>query len=218
MRFYVYNWPTLSAIALLALTFYMGLWGHDQVDTVTLILIYAFMALLAHQCEEYILPGGAQVTLNAFYGATEEDYDRYPINAANGALINTVGFVFYLSAIIFPHAIWLGLAVVFFGFVELLVHGIPLNLKVKNWYNPGLATSVFLFLPIGVYYIAHVIGEGLVSGSDWLWAVVALAVAGGVGLGFPIMGLRNRDTKYPFTPDQLNKFHMVDKLKARGVV
>ena len=82
------------------------------------------MALLAHQVEEYIFPRGAQIGLNVFYGATKVDFDRYPINAANGAYINTIGLIFYLLAVLFPQTIWLGLAVVLFGFVELLVHGI----------------------------------------------------------------------------------------------
>jgi hypothetical protein len=217
MRWYVYNWPNLSAVAFVALAFIMGLWGHAHVDTVTLILIYNFMALLAHQCEEYIMPGGAQIVLNVFYGG-KTDYDRYPINAANGALINFTGFVFYGAAIVFSHAIWLGLATVLFGFIELIVHGVPLNIAAKSWYNPGLATSVFLFLPVGIYYITYVSGLGLLSGRTWLGGVVALVVAGLIGLGIPIYGLRNRDTEYPFTSEQLNKFHMVEKFKTRGLV
>jgi len=217
MRWYVYNWPKLSAVALVALTFGMGLWGHDRVNTVTLILIYTFMALLAHQCEEYLMPGGVPIFINLLYGA-KDDWDRYPINAASGAYINFAGFVFFGVAIVFPHAIWLGLAVMLFGFVEVLVHGGPVNIKSKSWYNPGLATAIFLFLPIGIYYIAYVTRHGLISDGDWLRSVIALLVAAALGLGVPILGFRNRNTKYGFTPDQLNRFHMLDRLKERGVI
>jgi len=217
MRWYVYNWPNLSAVVLVALSFVMGLWGHDRVDTLTLILIYSFMALLAHQCEEFLVPGGVPAFLNVMYGG-KKDYDRYPINAANGALINIAGFVFYLGAIVFPHAIWLGVATMFFGFVEVLVHGVPMNIKSKGWYNPGLATAIFLFLPIGIYYIVYVTQHDLISGGDWLWGALALVVAAALGLGIPLVGLKNRNSKYAFTSEQLNRFHMLDKLKQRGVI
>lgn len=218
MKWYIYNWPIISAIMFVALIFLMGLWGIFYLDTLSLILVYQFMALLAHQCEEYIFPGGAQAGINILYGADRDNCDRYPINAANGALINTIGFAFYIAAITFPQATWLGLAIALFGFIELIIHGIPLNLKLKSLYNPGLATSICLFLPLGIYYIVYVTGENQVSGADWLWALVTLAVGGGIGLGYPILGLRNRNTHYPFMPEQMNKFRMMDKLKMRKVI
>ena len=217
MRWFIYNWPKFAAITFVALAFIMGLWGRDRLDTITLILIYNFMALLAHQCEEYVLPGGVQIVLNVMYGGKKE-YDRYPGNTANGALINVLGIAFFLAATIFPQAIWLGLATMLFGFIELLVHGLPMNITSRSWYNPGLATSIFLFLPIGIYYITYVTSMGLLSGADWLRSALTVVVAGAVIVGFPLFGLKNRNTKYPITQEQLNKFHMVEKFKARGII
>lgn len=53
------------------------------------------------------------------------------------------------------------------------------------------------------------------------WATerfLTVVVAGAVIVGFPLFGLKNRNTKYPITQEQLNKFHMVEKFKARGII
>ena len=93
-----------------------------------------------------------------------------------------------------------------------------MNITSRSWYNPGLATSIFLFLPIGIYYITYVTSMGLLSGADWLRSALTVVVAGAVIVGFPLFGLKNRNTKYPITQEQLNKFHMVEKFKARGII
>ncbi|WP_409348334.1 HXXEE domain-containing protein [Paenibacillus glucanolyticus] len=61
-----------------------------------------------------------------------------------------------MAAIIFPDAIWLGLVTMYFGFSQILMHGIVMNRKLKSFYNPGLAASIFLHGPIGVYYTWYV--------------------------------------------------------------
>ena len=69
----------------------MGFWD-TQYSPLQVILIYSFMALLAHQFEEYVLPGGAPVVLNvAFYGE-KKDYDRFPGNKQNCMVVNTLAY------------------------------------------------------------------------------------------------------------------------------
>ncbi|WP_294981220.1 hypothetical protein [uncultured Microbacterium sp.] len=34
----------------------------------------------------------------------------------------------------------------------------------------------------------------------------------------PVQGLKNRNTRYVLSEEEMNRFHMLDKLKARGVV
>jgi hypothetical protein len=46
------------------------------------------MALLAHQFEEYALPGGEPLVLNAAFYGEKKDSDRYPGNQLNGMLVN----------------------------------------------------------------------------------------------------------------------------------
>lgn len=218
MKWYSHHWYYLATIALIALTFIMGLWGYRHVGTLSLILIYSFMALLAHQAEEYVLPGGAQIILNAALYGEKRDYDRFPGNALNASIVNTGAYVFYLAAIVFSHAIWLGLATMFFGFFQVLGHGIQMNIKSKGWYNPGFATALFLHLPIGIYYITHVTSEEPITALDWLWGALMFIVAIALTVVLPVQGMKKRNNDYPFTSEELNRFGMLDKLTARGVI
>ena len=47
VNFYRNNWYNLAGVACLALAFYMGFWGEGYTE-LQVILIYSFMALLAH--------------------------------------------------------------------------------------------------------------------------------------------------------------------------
>lgn len=218
LKWYGHNWYKIGAVALIALTFLTGLWWYSLVDTLTLILIYNLLAVLAHQTEEYLFPGGAQVVLNAGFYGEKKDYDRYPGNALSSGVVNTLAWGFYVAAIIFSQAIWLGLALMLFGFFQVIGHGGQMNIKTKGWYNPGLATAICIHLPVGIYYIAYVTQHGLATGTDLLWGAVTFVVVIAVTVALPVQGLKSRDSDYPFTPEELNKFGMLDKLKARGVI
>ena len=217
LNFYRNNWYYIAGVVCLALAFYMGFWG-SAYSPLQVILIYSFMALLAHQFEEYVLPGGAPVVLNvAFYGE-KKDYDRYPGNKQNCMAVNTLAYPFYIAPIVYPDLIWLGLATMLFGFMQVLGHGVRMNMKGKTLYNPGLATAIFLHLPIGIYYIRYVMDHGLVSGHDWLYAVIALAVAAVLIVLLPVMGMKDRNTPYAFSQQELARFSMVEKYRNRGVL
>lgn len=46
-----------------------GFWGHEQLSTIQIILMYSLVALAIHQFEEYVFPGGAPLVINkATYG------------------------------------------------------------------------------------------------------------------------------------------------------
>ena len=217
VNFYRNNWYNLAGVACLALAFYMGFWGEGYTE-LQVILIYSFMALLAHQFEEYVLPGGAQVSLNvAFYGE-KKDYDRFPGNKQSCMLVNTLSYPFYIVAIFYPEQIWLGLAVMFFGFMQFPGHAILMNLRGKTWYNPGLATTILLFLPLGIYYIWYVTSHGLVTGQDYLYATLAFIAAAVVIVALPVQLLKNRNSPYPMTREDMARFNMIEKYIAKGVL
>ena len=136
ISFYRDNWYRIGGVAFVALAFVMGFWGH-ACSPLQVILVYSFLALLAHQFEEYELPGGATVVLNvAFYGE-KRDFDRYPGNKQNCMLVNSLAYLFYVVPIVFPQLVWLGLAMMFFGFFQVLGHGITMNVKGKTLVQPG---------------------------------------------------------------------------------
>lgn len=99
------NWFYVGGVVFAALAFAMGFWGHDHLSHLVVILVYSFMALLAHQFEEYVLPGGAPMVLNAAFYGEKKDYDRYPGNQRNCLMVNLLAYPFYIAAIAWPGAI-----------------------------------------------------------------------------------------------------------------
>lgn len=55
-----------------------------------------------------------------------------PGNRLSMAVVNTIAWLVCAAAIAFPGAIWLGLATMFFGFCQVLGHGIQMNPKTKG--------------------------------------------------------------------------------------
>lgn len=217
INFYRNNWYNIAGIACLSLAFVMGFWSY-LFSTIQIILIYSLMALLAHQFEEYVLPGGAPLVLNtAFYGE-KKAYDRFPGNKQNCMIVNTLAYPFYILPIYIPEQIWLGLATMYFGFFQVVGHGIIMNIRGKTWYNPGLATAVFLHLPIGIYYIQYVNKNYSVTCSDYLLSAFAFVIALVVIVVLPVQLLKNPHSPYPFSPEELSKFSMLKKYIAKGVI
>lgn len=215
---YVRNWYNVGAVLFAGLAFWMVVWGGSRLDQLSVILVVSLMALFCHQFEEYRLPGGAGIIINiATYGETK-DYDRYPGNTLSMVIVNTVAWFVYVAAVVFPGAIWLGLATMFFGFFQVLGHGIQMNIRTKGWYNPGLATAVLLHLPIGIWYIVYISQHGLGAGWDYLWGAVGVVGIFALTVILPVQGLKDRNTRFALSEEEMNRFGMVDKLRARGVI
>jgi len=215
---YARNWYNVGAVLFAGLAFWMIFWGGASLDRLSVILVASLMALFCHQFEEYRLPGGAPIIINI---ATYDElvlYDRYPGNTLSMVVVNTTAWVIYAAAIMFPGAIWLGLATMYFGFLQVLGHGIQMNIKTKGWYNPGLATALFLHLPIGIYYIVYLNQHQLASGWDYLWGTLGVIGIMLVTVIAPVQGLKDRNTRYALTEEEMNRFGMLDKLTARGVI
>lgn len=122
----------------------------------------------------------------------------------------TFAYGFYLLPVFFPDVIWLGLAPVLVGLiVQLLGHAIYVNLKIRSFYSPGVATTVFGHVPIGVIYIYYILANDLVSTWDWVFAVVYMSIA--LFLIFYIIEQRllgGEDSPYAFTEDELKRFEV----------
>jgi hypothetical protein len=125
--------------------------------------------------------------------------DRYPLNA-NQCMISNVflTYPFYIIAIFFPNAIWLGLAVVGLGLFQVIAHCVFENMMLKRFYNPGCATALLLFLPLGVYYISYVRTNHLATRGDLVAGSIGTLAAILVLFLLPILLLRKKDSKYPF--------------------
>lgn len=206
MNSYRHNWYYIGGILFVALSFFMGFWGGDF-SPIQVILIFSFMAMLAHQVEEYAFPGGFPTMSNKVMFGEKDAPDRYPLNA-NQCLISNVAltYPFYVLAICFPNLIWLGLAQVGLGLFQTFAHVIAIPLKQKRLYNPGFATNIFLFWPIGAYYIWYVVNHGLAASGDFVRGFLGTLGAGLLLFLLPIVLLRSRDSKYPFSEAEMKRF------------
>jgi hypothetical protein len=213
LNFYRHNWYYVGAILFAAISFFMGFWG-DVFSPLQKILVYNFLALLAHQFEEYAYPGGFPAIFNIAVFHEKEVPERYPLNA-NQVLITNVflAYPIYIAPIIWPKVIWLGIAVMLFGMLQLVVHGIIINLRLKSLYNPGLATTVLLFWPIGIYYIWFVVTNNLASAGDFVIGGVGAVVAAAVTIQLPIKLLADKQSRYPFSEAEMGGFAKL-KLQA----
>ena len=129
-----------------------------------------------------------------------------PLNQNASMVANLIfAYGFYLLPVFFPSSIWLGLAPVLVGsIIQFISHGIYTNIKLKYFYNPGVAATVFGHIPIGVIYIYYIVANNLVDLWGWLFAVVYMAVF--MFLVFFIIEqklLGDKNSPYPFDQDQM---------------
>jgi hypothetical protein len=213
MKFFRRHWYEIGGIiAIGAIAYLVFAW--NQMDIIDRLLLMSFIAILAHQYEEYGFPGGEPAIMNMALQNSDLP-DRYPLNQ-NSALITNVlvAYTVYLLPVFLPHVIWLGLAPMLMGFAQFAVHGIMTNRKLKSIYNPGLGAVVFLHFPIGIYYIYYVVSNGLVHGTDWILSLIYLAfIAGVIVNGLTYKVLANRNSKYPFDQAEMERFHVKEKLE-----
>ncbi|QSN64333.1 hypothetical protein [Caballeronia sp. M1242] len=82
LNFYRRNWYYVGGILFVLLAYLMGFWGADHLAPVQIILVYSFMAMLAHQFEEYAAPGGFPGIGNIAVFGERRNPDRYRARAA----------------------------------------------------------------------------------------------------------------------------------------
>jgi hypothetical protein len=188
-----------------------------NLPTVQLILLLNFIALLLHQFEEYAWPGGEPWITNDVMQPSDRP-DRYPLNQNNALFINAVAaYLFYLVPVFFPQMVWMGLAPMLFGVGQLIVHGVITNLRLKGVYNPGLAAVALGHIPLAVWYLVEVYARGWIRGWDWIVAVIYLVSFIGIvmkWLGYTV--LADKDSPYPFTPEEMARFSRDRRLAHIG--
>lgn len=212
------HWYQIGAILFGMLAFDMIFWG-GSLDQLTTFMVASFMALLAHQWDEYEYPGGAPLVINAVMYGERNGYDRFPGNMKSMFLVNVpAAYTLYFLGILFSDTVWLGLTIMYFGFFQLIGHGLIMNVKGKTLYNPGLATSIFLFTPLGIAYICYVEAQKIVQTVDYIYAGLGFIAAVIFTLVIPIRSCMDRNSPYAMPIADLNKFNMIEKLKAKGMI
>lgn len=212
MKFINRHWYNFGGfIAIGAIAYLVFSWSN--LNMLVRLQLMSFIAILAHQFEEYGFPGGEPAIMNIALQKSEIP-DRYPLNQFSAMLTNViVAYTVYLLPVFLPHVIWLGLMPMLFGFSQFIVHGIMTNIRMKSIYNPGLGAVVFLHFPIGIYYIFYICVNRLVTGTDWIFAVLYMLLVVGVivnGLTYRLMP--NKSTKFIFDKVEMERFHVAEKM------
>ncbi|MGD9923135.1 MAG: HXXEE domain-containing protein, partial [Pseudorhodoplanes sp.] len=142
-----------------------------------LLVIY-----MVHQTEEHLWPGGfRQFTNDHIFHSGRADW---PVTEGGVALVN-IGFVWLPVALaaLFPGPLrWVGLAWIGLTLVNAVIH-IATSIRFRI-YNPGLATSVLLFLPYSIGVLALFASRGTLSGTQ-----ITLVILLGIILHLPVAAL-----------------------------
>lgn len=217
LRFFRRHWHDVGVLsAAIAAIYLIVEWGH--LGVLERILILNFIVVLLHQFEEYSWPGGFPAVANLVFMPLA-GISRYfkPLNQLSSAVANlTFAYVFYLLPVFFPRIIWLGLATVIVGAVlQVIGHAVVVNYQIRCLYSPGVATAVFGWLPLGMVYVYYIQKHGLGSGWEWL-AAIGYTVAA-MTLIFYVIEQRifgGENPPYPFDQDEMERFHIEEKLAA----
>ena len=179
----------------------------------------SFMAMLIHQFAEYRFPGGEPAIMNILLQESDQP-DRYPLNQFSAMFTNCLfSYVIYVLPLIFPNVIWLGIAPMLMGMMQFMVHGVMTNQKLKTFYNPGLGAVVFLHIPLGILYIRHITVNHLTNAGTWIAGIIYTLIAAGLILGFlTYVGLSDRNSKWVFAPEEMERFHIREKVQKKGIV
>jgi hypothetical protein len=216
MKFYRRNWYYIGGGLFVALAFFMGFWG-SLFSRIQVILIFSFMAMLVHQFEEYAFPGGFPGITNIVMMGEKKVPDRYPLNANQCWISNVfLTYPFYIVPVFFPNLIWLGLAQVMLGMLQIIAHGIIENMRLKSLYNPGLGATVFLQLPLGIYFIWYVATNHLASTGTYILGFVGAIIALVLLFLLPIRLMASRESKYPFAEAEMYGFAKEKVVKIRN--
>jgi Protein of unknown function with HXXEE motif len=130
-----------------------------------------FVGLVAHVWEENRFPGGfaEMIAAKLHFTAKSKQFGE----AITMALVVCIAFV----PLFFPQFTFLLLAPMLLGVLEAVMHTAMIRVfHLKRPYSPGLATALFILLPISAYSLSYAIGHHLVTPLDWLAAFLYMAV------------------------------------------
>ena len=188
------NWQKwLPALAVLGAVLWLILFRSDPTSERALFAALLVIYML-HQTEEHLWPGGFRQFANAH--VFKSGNDDWPVDEGGVALVN-IGYVWLPVglAALFPGPLrWLGLGWIGLTLINAITH-IVTSIRFRV-YNPGLVTSIVLFLPFTIWMLAREVSAGTLSGLQ-----VVLILVLGVVLHIPVAALfvvpfrRARDKK-----------------------
>ncbi|MGN1264159.1 MAG: HXXEE domain-containing protein, partial [Prevotella sp.] len=212
--FLMRNWYNINgAVGVLVLTTAFIFWR--DFSTLRLLAVLNFAVINLHIFEEFRFPGGFPKFCNTMFAMKDSPYpDRYPLNRMTALLTNWIStLVLYVPPLIWPNAIWFGLAAVLFGGVsQFLMHGVYNNILLRKCYNAGLAAVLLGHVPIMIAYIIYIYNHQMVSGWDWVSGIAIMLVWYIVGVRIIIMkACININSPWVFSKAEMDRFKVSER-------
>ncbi len=169
-------------------------------------LFAAATALLPfHVLEEWYFPGGFHTMYNLM--AKSSCPDRYPMNQMSDMFTNLIGVLFGCFVLIIGVNPFFCVMQLFLCCAEVFGHfsgGIFLYRRFKSKgkrtvYSPGMATTVFGYIPIAIGLIISFIDGYAPTVPEFALAIACGVVLGGVSLKLPEKLLKAENTPYAYT-------------------
>jgi hypothetical protein len=169
-RFYdwfIRNWAKAS-LPLAIVLFIISPFIYLGIDLAAFLVFLTLPFYMLHQYEEHA-DGQFKAFVTKNVGRGREVLSDRAIFLVNVLFVWLVTLVI-LYLCVYVNIVWgllSGYLMVFNGIVHIVT-----SIRMRR-YNPGLWTSVFIFLPLGVYLIYLINKE---SGAGWLYNIIFLAV------------------------------------------
>jgi hypothetical protein len=169
-RFYdwfISNWAKAS-LPLAIILFLISPFVYKGIGLAATLVFLTLPFYMLHQYEEHA-GGQFKAFVNKTVGRGREVLSDRAIFRVN-VLVVWLGTLVVLYLCVYVNIVWgllSGYLVVFNGIVHIIT-----SIRMRR-YNPGLWTSVFVFLPLGIYLIYIVNKE---SGAGWLYNAIFLVV------------------------------------------
>ncbi len=200
MRFMERHWFDVGGVLGVLLATWLGFAGWSM-STLSLLLWISLLSLLGHQVEEWRWPGWFPGMLNVVLFRSEDPW-RFPLNVRSGLAVNVgVGWMSYLlAALLAERAMWLALAAITVSLGNCVLHLVVIPVRGRMPYNPGMVTSLILFLPISAWFLI-----GFWSSMSTLDIVLGLAVGAVLNVGgvIGLIRLLEDPTAPPFEARQV---------------
>lgn len=198
MPFLRKHWFDLGGVLALAVLLLL-LFRWPILTDYQLLMWMNLVSLFAHQLEEYRVVGTFPGMINRVMFNSPMP-DRFPLNTNTSFYINVVvGWgVYLLAALWAENAVWLGIAAILVSLGNTVAHTFLFNLKGKTFYNAGMATSWFLFVPITYSFFTLVSTHHLATTTDYLLGISLGILLNVVGILKMIDWLKDKNTPYIF--------------------
>ncbi|MBP5487655.1 MAG: HXXEE domain-containing protein [Bacteroidales bacterium] len=207
-RFFSRYWAAIGGVLFVGLAFVVGIWG-PQIPTLQRYMVLFYMALLFHQFEEYVFPGGFPAAANKGLFGEKDALNVYPLNEMSATTVNVFcAYPLYIVGIFCYRWIWYDIFIAYFTMAQLPVHCFKMNKALKSWYCPGCFSALFVMFPLGVYFLVQLAAAETFPSFYWWAPICAFPLVAFLTILLPILSFRRKDTPYAFAKYQDEEFEV----------